>query len=384
MTEVYVAGVGQTKFGELWDRSLRDMMTEAGIAAINDSHLDKGSIGGIFVGNMSAGRYAGQEHLGALAADGLGLHVEASRYEGACASGSIAFRNALHAIKSGNMDAALVIGVEKMTDVKTPEAVMTLAAAGDQEWEASIGLTFASLYALIARRHMYEYGTTREQMAMVSVINHKNSIGNKYAQFPNPITIDDVMNSSVISSPLTVLDCSPITDGAAAIMLVSEKFKKNIERPVKVLGSGQASDTLALHDRQSLTEILVTKLASKKALEQAKLKIRDINFAEVHDCFSINEIVAIEDLGFCKKGEGGKFVESGEISLSGSIPINTTGGLKAIGHPVGATGVRQLVDVTRQLRGDSHNQLKDAKYGMNLNIGGSGATAVVNILGVDE
>ena len=384
MTNAYVAGVGQTKFGELWDKSLRDMITEAGIAAIRDSGIDKKNIGGVFVGNMSAGRYAGQEHLGALAADCLGIHAEASRYEGACASGSIAFRNAYRAVKSGHMDAALVIGAEKMTDVKTPEAVMTLAAAGDQEWEASIGLTFASLYALMARRHMHEYGTTREQMALVSVNNHKNAVGNKYAQFPNKISVDDVLKSSVISSPLTVLDCSPISDGAAAALIVSDKIKREFEKPVAILGSGQASDTLALHDRNSLTELYVTKHASKKALDEAGLKIGDINFLEVHDCFSINEIIAIEDLGLCEKGRGGKFVESGAISLDGSIPINTTGGLKAIGHPVGATGVRQIADIIRQLRGDSHNQLKGVKYGMNLNIGGSGATAVVNIFGEEQ
>ncbi len=384
MTNAYVTGVGQTKFGELWDKSLRDLMAEAGIAAVRDSGIDKNSIGGVFVGNMSGGRYAGQEHLGALAADCLGIHAEASRYEGACASGSIAFRNAYRAVKSGYMNAALVIGVEKMTDVKTPEAVMTLAAAGDQEWEASIGLTFASLYAMMARRHMHEYGTTREQMAMVSVNNHKNAVGNKYAQFPNNISVDDVLKSSMISSPLTVLDCSPVTDGAAAVVIVSDKMKKEFEKPVRVSGSGQASDALALHDRSSLTEILATKMASKRALDEAGLKITDINFIEVHDCFSINEIVAMEDLGFCMKGEGGKFVESGAISLDGSIPVNTTGGLKAIGHPVGATGVRQIVDIVRQLRGDSHNQLRGIEYGMNLNIGGSGATAVVNIFGDGE
>lgn len=383
MTDVYVAGVGQTKFGELWDTSLRQIIFEAGAGAIKDSHIDKGLVNGVFVGNMSAGRYAGQEHLGALAADMLGIHAEASRYEGACASGSIAFRNAVLAIKSGHMDAALVIGAEKMTDVRTPDAVLTLAAAGDEEWEASSGITFASLYALIARRHMYEFGTTRGQLAMVSVNNHKNAVGNEYAQFQNAITVDDVLKSAVISTPLNVLDCSPITDGAAALLLVSEKLAKSAGSAVKVVASGQASDSLALHDRSSLTEMLSTKLASKKAFEQAGLAPKDINFAEVHDCFSINEIVAIEDLGFCKKGDGGKAVERGEIALTGAIPINTTGGLKAIGHPVGATGVRQLVDITKQLRGDSHNQLKGVKYGLNLNIGGSGATAVVNILGVE-
>ena len=383
MTNVYVAGVSQTKFGELWGMSLRQIMFEAGAGAIANSNLDKDCIGGVFVGNMSGGRYVGQEHLGALAADMLGINAEASRYEGACASGSIAFRNAYISIKSGQMDAALVIGAEKMTDVKTSEAVLTLAAAGDQEWEAASGITFASLYALIAKRHMHEFGTTREHLAMVSVNNHKNAVGNKYAQFPNEITVSDVLKSSVISTPLNVLDCSPITDGGAAMLLVSERLARASGISVRVVASGQASDSLALHDRMSLTEMLSTKLAAKKAFEQAGLKPRDIGFAEVHDCFSINEIIAIEDLGFCKKGDGGKAVERGDISLGGQIPINTTGGLKAIGHPVGATGVRQLVDITRQLRGDSHNQLKGVKYGLNLNIGGSGATAVVNILGVE-
>ncbi|MDI6721132.1 MAG: thiolase domain-containing protein [Candidatus Aenigmarchaeota archaeon] len=376
----YVTGCSQTKFGELWDKSVRDLIAEAGIMALKDSEITKENIEGVFVGNMSAGRYAGQEHLGALAADCLGLNVAASRYEGACASGSIAFRNAYLAIKSGDIDAALVIGVEKMTDVKTQDAVLTLAAAGDQEWEASIGLTFASLYALIARRHMHEFGTTREQLALVSVNNHKNASGNKYAQFSNAITVDDVKRSPMVSSPLTVLDCSPITDGAAALVLVSDKLKGSAENHVRVVSSAQASDTIALHDRASLTEIRTTKLAAKNALERANLKINDIDFIELHDCFSINEIISIEDLGFCKKGDGGKFVETGEIAIGGSIPVNTTGGLKAIGHPVGATGVRQLVDITKQLRGDSCNQLKGVKYGMNLNIGGSGATAVVNIL----
>ncbi|MEM7819506.1 MAG: thiolase domain-containing protein [Candidatus Aenigmatarchaeota archaeon] len=382
MRNVAIVGVGQTKFGEFWEKSLKDLIIEAGNSAINDAKIDKKQIQALYIGNMSAGRFIGQEHIGALAADYLNLNpISATRCEGACASGSLAFREAYFSIASGKYDVVLAIGAEKMTDIRTSEGVATLATAGDQEYEASIGLTFAGLYALMARRHMYEFGTTQEQLALVSVNNHKNAIGNKYAQFQNEITVDDVLKSSLIAEPLHLLDCSPISDGAAAILLVSEEMAKKFEKPIWVLGSGQASDTLALHDRKSITEMLATKKASKEAFDQAGLTPKNIDLIEVHDCFSINEIICIEDLGFCKKGEGGKFVEEGKIRIDGEIPTNTTGGLKAIGHPVGATGIRQIIDIVRQLRGESHNQIKGAKFGLNLNIGGSGSTAVVNIFG---
>ena len=382
MRNVAVVGVGQTTFGEHWDKSLRDLIVEAGNAAINDSGVERKSIQSLFIGSMSSGRYAGQEHLGALAADSLRLTpIPATRFEGACASGSLAFRNAYIDVASGQHDCAIVLGVEKMTDVKGPEAITSLAAAGDQEWEAAIGLTFAGLYALMARKHMHDFGTTREQMAMVSVNNHKNGVANKYAQFQMPITVQDVLKSSLVADPLRLLDCSPLTDGAAAIVLMSEEKAKRIANPVWILGSGQGSDTLALHDRASFTEMPATVVAAKEALKGADVKISDMSLLEVHDCFSINELIALEDLGFCRKGEGGKFVESGKIAIGGEIPVNTTGGLKAGGHPVGATGVRQIIDIVRQLRGDSCNQLKNPEYGMNLNVGGSGATAVINIFG---
>jgi acetyl-CoA C-acetyltransferase len=381
MRNVAIVGVAQTKFGELWDKSLKDLIGEVGSSAIKDAKIDRKSIQALYIGNMSAGRLIGQEHVGALAADLLGLRVPAARYEAACASGSVAFQNTYLAIASGKYDAAIVLGAEKMCDVKTEETVATLATAGDQEWEASIGLTFAGLYALMARKHMHDFGTTQEQLAMVSVNNHKNGVGNKYAQFQNEITIEDVLKSSPIAEPLHLLDCSPISDGAAALVLVSEDLAKQFEKPVWILGTGCGTDTLALHDRKSITELLATKIAAKQAFEQAKLSLKDISLVEVHDCFSINEIICLEDLGFCEKGKGGKFIEDGNIALSGSIPTNTTGGLKAIGHPVGATGVRQLCDIAKQLRGDSHNQISGAKFGLNLNIGGSGATACVNILG---
>jgi len=382
MRNVAIVGVSQTKFGEHWDKSLRDLIVEAGNAAINDSGVERKSIQSLFIGSMSSGRYAGQEHLGALAADSLRLTpIPATRFEGACASGSLAFRNAYIDVASGQHDCAIVLGVEKMTDVKGPEAITSLAAAGDQEWEAAIGLTFAGLYALMARKHMHDFGTTREQMAMVSVNNHKNGVANKYAQFQMPITVQDVLKSSLVADPLRLLDCSPLTDGAAAIVLMSEEKAKRIANPVWILGSGQGSDTLALHDRASFTEMPATVVAAKEALKGADVKISDMSLLEVHDCFSINELIALEDLGFCRKGEGGKFVESGKIAIGGEIPVNTTGGLKAGGHPVGATGVRQIIDIVRQLRGDSCNQLKNPEYGMNLNVGGSGATAVINIFG---
>ena len=382
MRNVAIVGVSQTKFGEHWDKSLRDLIVEAGNAAINDSGVERKSIQSLFIGSMSSGRYAGQEHLGALAADSLRLTpIPATRFEGACASGSLAFRNAYIDVASGRHDCAIVIGAEKMTDVKGPEAITSLAAAGDQEWEAAIGLTFGGLYALIARKHMHDFGTTSEQMAMVSVNNHKNGMTNKYAQFQTPITVQDVLKSSLVADPLRLLDCSPITDGAAALILMSENKARKMANPVWVLGSGQGSDTLALHDRMSFTEMPATKVAAKEALNEAGVKINDMSLLEIHDCFSINELIALEDLGFCKKGAGGKFVETGKISIDGEIPVNTTGGLKAGGHPVGATGVRQIIDIVRQLRGDSCNQLKNPEYGMNLNVGGSGATAVVNVFG---
>ncbi len=380
---IAIIGIGQTYFGELWDQSLRDLMLEAGLNSIKDAQIDKSQINSLFVGNMSAGRFVGQEHVAALAADVLGINAPATRCEAACASGSVAFRAAYNSIASGESDISMAMGVEKMTDISGPSALTTLAAAGDQEWEAAIGLTFAGLYALIARCHMHEYGTTQEQMAMVSVANHDHGKNNPYAQFKNPITIQDVLNSSMVADPLHLLDCSPITDGSAAVILASEKVAKKYNNPIWILGTGQGADTVALHDRRSFTELLATKLASKQAFERAGMNQKNIDLLEVHDCFSINEIIALEDLGFCEKGKGGKFVETGAIKVGNELPTNTLGGLKATGHPVGATGIRQLCDVVKQLRGTAPNQVNGAKNGLNLNIGGSGATAVVNILGTE-
>lgn len=383
MRNVAVVGSYQTKFGELWDRSIRSLAVEAGLGAINDAKIEKEKVQALYVGNMSAGRFVGQEHLGALVADNIGLgSISATRCEAACASGSVAFRDAYFAVASGAIDVALVVGVEKMTDVSGSGALTTLAAAGDQEWEASIGLTFAGLYALMARKHMNDFGTTREQMAQVAVTNHKNGLKNKKAQFQMKITLEDALTSTMIADPLRLFDCSPITDGAAAVLIASEGIAKHLDvEPVYVLGTGQGSDTIALHDRKTYTQLLSTKTAAKQAYEMAGLRANDINVAEVHDCFTINEIIALEDLGFVEKGKGGKFVENGEIDINGEVPTNTCGGLKVCGHPVGATGVRQVAEIVQLLQGRCYNPISGVRYGLNLNIGGSGATAVVNIFG---
>jgi acetyl-CoA C-acetyltransferase len=383
MKRVAVVGAGCTKFDEHWEKSLRDLSTEAGALALKDAKLEGKDIQALYIGNMSAGRFIGQEHLAALTADHAGLTpIPATRCEAACASGALAFRKACMAIQSGEYDIVVAAGAEKMTDIKGTSAISTLMGAGDQEWESAIGLTFVGLYALITRAHMEKFNTTREQLAMVSVNNHRNGMLNPLAQFRKEISVQDVLKSPMIADPLRLLDCSPITDGGAAVILVSEDLAKSFDNPVWLLGSGQASDTLALHDRASLTEMLATRVAAKKAYEQAGLGPDKIDIAEVHDCFSINEILAIEDLGFCEKGQGGKFVEEGKISRDGEKPINTTGGLKSVGHPVGATGIRQIVDLARQLRGQAGQlQVKGTNTGLALNIGGSGATAVVNILG---
>jgi acetyl-CoA C-acetyltransferase len=383
MKRVAVVGIGQTKFDEHWEMSLRQLSTEAGAKALMDAKISGKDIQALYIGNMSAGRFVGQDHLGALAVDEAGLNpIPATRVEAACASGALAFRNACFSIMSGQHDIVMAAGAEKMTDIKGTDAIATLMGAGDQEWESSIGLTFTGLYALMARAHMKQYGTTQEQLALVSVNNHRNGSKNPLAQHPYEVTVDQVMKSSMIADPLRLLDCSPITDGAAAIILVSEKVAKNFENPIWLLGTGQASDTLALHDRKSLTEMMATKVAARKAYTQSGLTPEGIDMAEVHDCFSINEIMAIEDLGFVEKGKGGRFVEQGKITRNGEKPVNTTGGLKSIGHPVGATGIRQIVDIAKQLRGQAGPlQVKSARTGLALNIGGSGATAVVNIFG---
>ncbi|VVB66288.1 3-ketoacyl-CoA thiolase [Candidatus Gugararchaeum adminiculabundum] len=382
MRRVAIIGVGMSKFGEVWERGFRELVAEAGLRAIEDAKVQGEEIDALFGGTMAAGRLIGQEHIAALIADYMGINpTAATRVEDACASGGVALRTGMMAVASGLHDMVVVGGVEKMTDVAVGDATSALGGAGDQEWELFMGATFPSLYAFIAQRHMKDYGTTEEQMAAVAVKNHANASKNKYAQYQNEITIEQVMKSKVIASPLKLFDCSPITDGAAAVVLCPlDKAKKYTDTPIEIIGTGQASDTIALHSRESFTTLKATKIAAKKAYDMAKVGPKDIKVAEVHDCFTIAELLAIEDLGFFKKGEGGKATANGETALNSKISINTSGGLKGCGHPVGATGVKQAVEIAWQLRGDAGaRQVSGAEYGLTQNVGGSGATAVVHI-----
>jgi acetyl-CoA C-acetyltransferase len=385
MKDVAVIGVGMTKFGELWDKSFRQLIAEAGAKAILDSGIEGKEIDAMYVGSMSSGRFVGQEHVGALVADASGFsnaHIPATRIESACASGGLAIRQGYLSIASGINDIVVVGGMEKMNDVVGASATETLATAADQEWEAFFGATFPGLYAMIATKHMHDYGTTKEQLAQVAVKNHMNGSLNPYAQYQREVTLEQVIKASMVAYPLGLLDCSPVTDGSAAVVLCSvDKAKDYKDKPVKIIGSGQASDSLALHARREICTLDATVHASKMAYKQAHITPKDIDLAEVHDCFTIAEICAIEDLGFVKKGEGGKAIDNKITTLDGSLPINTSGGLKAKGHPVGATGVAQLVEVVLQLRGDAEKrQVKDARIGLAHNVGGSGASCTVNIL----
>ena len=371
-----------TKFGERWEQGFRDLVVEAGVKALTDAGISGDKIDAGYVGTMASGRLVGQEHIGGLIADYMGLNpVPITRVEGACASGSLALRQGFIDVASGMHDIVVVGGVEKMTDLGVNTVSDILGGAGDQEWELFLGATFPGIYALMARRHMLEYGTTEEMMASVSVKNHFHGAKNQYAQFPRELTMEQVMSSKMIADPLKVLDCSPITDGAAGIVLapmeIAESFTK---KPIEILTSAQGSDTIALHSRQTLTGLKAAQVAAKKAYERTKLTPKDIDFAEVHDCFTIAEIMAIEDLGFFPKGEGGRAGMEGKTRLGGEIPINTSGGLKSCGHPVGATGIKQAVEITWQLRGEAGDrQVKDPHIGLSHNVGGSGATAVVHI-----
>jgi len=385
MRDVAVIGIGLTKFGELWDKSFRQLIAEAGSKAILDAKIEGKDIDAMYVGSMSSGRFVDQEHIGALVAEVSGfssLHIPSTRVEGACASGGLAVREGYLSVASGMNDVVVVGGIEKMNDVGGGEATEILATASDQEWEAFFGVTFPGIYAMIATRHMHDYGTTKEELAQVAVKNHANGALNPYAQYQSSISLEAVLKATTVAYPLGLMDCSPVSDGAASIVLcAAEKAKKYTDKPVKIIASGQASDTLALHGRRDICTLDATVYAAKMAYKQAGISSKDIDFAEVHDCFTIAEICAIEDLGFVEKGKGGQAITNHITTLDGQIPINTSGGLKAKGHPVGATGVAQIVELALQLRGEAgKRQVKDAKQGLAHNVGGSGATCVVHIL----
>lgn len=384
MKEIAVIGIGITKFGELWEKSLRDIAVESVLNCLDDAGTDR--MDSINIGCMSSGLFNGQEHLASLIADYTGrAGIPASRVESACASGGLAVRNASLEIAAGVSDYALAVGVEKMTDVDMGKATYALATAADQDYEAFHGITFPGLYAMLARAHMERYGTTREQLAQVSVKSHYNGSMNPNAQFPFAITQDTVLNSTMIADPLRLMDCSPVSDGAAAVLLTTvENAKKLKKHPLVVIsGFGSAADSLALAQRNSLTELQAVNISANKALKMAEKTINDIDFAEVHDCFSIAEIIVLESMGFFDPGKGGQATIEGYTALDGKLPVNPSGGLKSKGHPVGATGVAQIHEAVSQLRGTcDKRQIKGVKTGITQNMGGSGGSSVCHILEV--
>jgi acetyl-CoA C-acetyltransferase len=380
---VSIVSAGLSKFGKHEGLYAREIFAQAAKETFDRCpKLDpKRDIKAMFVGQMGES-YEHQGHMGATMADWAGLlNIPATRTEAACASSGAALQSGIYAVLSGLADVVLVGGVEKMTHRSTAEVTEYLAMASDYPFEQWHGITFPGLFGLMATAHMHQYGTTEKQMAAVAVKNHYHGSLNPKAQMQKEITIENVLTSRVIAWPLKLYDCSLITDGASCVILTRpELAKKYTDQSVYVIGSGQASDTMGLYERKSLTSLLSAKLAAKTAYEMAAVKPEDVNVAEVHDCFTIAELMAYEDLGFCPAGEGGKLVESGETRLGGRIPVNTSGGLKAKGHPVGATGTAQACEIYLQLTSQANKrQVKAAKVGLTHNVGGSGATATVHV-----
>lgn len=377
-----IIGYYCTRFGELWESSLFDLVEEAIFGAIRNSEIDIKKIDAIFFGNMLAGILENNLHSSSRIAEIIGINIPITRVESACASGGVAFNLANQYIESGRGETVLAIGAEKMTDYSPEEVVKALSSAASGE-EQEAGLTFPGVYGLMAQYYLSKYNYTEEDLAYVSVKNHYHGTLNSKAQFRKKITVDDVLKSPYVAKPLKILDSSAISDGAAAIVLTSNKKLIKKSKSVTVLATEVATDTISLKKRKSLDAILSTELAANMAFKKAGLKRKDIDVLEVHDCFSIAEILAMEDLGFWKKGEGGKEIKK-LLTMFGSNNrpiVNTSGGLKAAGHPVGATGIKQIGEIYLQLTNQAENrQLKNARYGLAHNVGGSGGTAVVTIL----
>jgi acetyl-CoA C-acetyltransferase len=381
MREVAVIGVGMNRWGELWESSHRQIWMEAALEAIDDADVDH--VDAIYVGSMSSGLFVGQEHLGALLADQLGMGpIPGTRIESACASGGLAFRHACMAVASGEHEIVLASGVEKMTDVDGAAATYALSTAADQEYECYQGVTFPGLYAMMARAHMHVHGTTRRQLADVAVKNHRHGSNNPLAQFPQLVTAEQVESSVLVADPLRILDCSPITDGAAAALVAPVELARQVKKHpvVRVAASAHATDTLALCEREDLTWLASTERAARRAYQQAGIGADDLSFCEVHDCFTIAEIMVLEAIGLAPRGCGGSAASSGLSALGGKCPVNVSGGLKSKGHPVGATGVAQVREAVLQLRGAAgERQVQDARLGLTQNMGGTGASSVVHI-----
>lgn len=382
MREVAIIGIGQTRVEEQWDQSLRVLAGNAVLAALENSRLP--AVDGIFVGNMMAGSASRQQHLGSYIADWVGMrYAEALRVEAACSSGAAAFRAALMAVASGDIDTAIAVGVEKMTDSPGGEITAQLATAADADWEGDMGLSFVALNALIMRRYLHEYGWKHSDLAGFSVNAHANGTHNPYARFQEPITEAQFNKATMIADPINLLDSSPMGDGAAAAVLVPVEMLNRLPGVpvIKVVGSGAATDTIAVHGRSDPLWLKAAEISVKQAYSQAGVKPQDIDLFEAHDAFTIMAALSLEACGFAERGQGPRLALDGEISPTGRVPIATRGGLKARGHPVGATGMYQIVEVVQQLRGEAFgSQVPNARIGMTQNIGGSGSNIITHIL----
>ncbi|MCY3411033.1 MAG: thiolase domain-containing protein [Candidatus Heimdallarchaeota archaeon] len=381
-----IIGAGVTRFGSRTETSYRELLAEAASLAFDSMDaITPSEIDGLYIAAGQPELLVGQAHVGNLATQMLGIEPRmVSRVEMACASGATAVRQANAAIQSGMADVVLVLGIEKMTH-NMKAASQGLCLVPDVVFDSLQGVSAYSGFALTAQKHMEKYGTTREQLAAVAVKNHANAARNDKAQFHSmgEISLEKVLTSRMVADPLTLFDCSPISDGAAALLLTSENLSsKYTDQPISIIGSGESIEkSIGVSNLPSLTEWPALQRAASQAFSQAGIQAKDIDVAEIHDCFSIAEIIEYEELGFVAKGKGGQFIEDGESSLDGSLPVNPSGGLKGKGHPIGATGVAQLVELTEQLRGNSGSrQISDAEIGLAHNLGGFAAHHVVHIL----
>lgn len=378
-----IIGIGETKMGRYPDRTLHEMVAEAAGKAIEDAGIDKSELEAVFVGNFNGAALNGQNHMGALVTETLGLgNIPAVRTEAACASGSLAFRMGLLSILSGIHKVVLVGGVEKMCHQSTGTVTAAVASAMDFLNEAALGLTFPASFAMVANRYFHEYRNIKKEMAMCAVQAHGNALLNPNAQMPRELTLEKVLAAEPIAEPLSIFDCSLVTDGAAFVVLCASDIAPSLckKRIVDVVGSGHAGDTLTLAGKQSITSFSATKLAAAQAYGQAGLTPDHVNFAEVHDCFTITQIINTEDLGFFQPGKGADAVAAGYTARDGMKPINVSGGLKAKGHPIGATGISQIYEVVTQIREEAGpRQLTNADIGLTHNMGGTGGTCLVHL-----
>ena len=385
MRKVAILGIGQTKIDEHWDKSLREIGGEAAFAAMQDAGMEK--VDALFVGNMLSPLVSAQNQLGTFFADWIGLwHQESVKVEAACASGAAALRAGLMAVAAGEIDSALVIGVEKMTDKAGHDVTAALATAADADYEVEQGVSFAGINALVMRRYMHEFGWKHADFAPFSINAHANAMHNPFARLHQRINVDQFEKSSMVATPINLLDASPIGDGAAAVIIVpAERVASVNGRPrVTVAGSASATDSIAVHSRKDPLFLSAAYLSSRRAYEMANVEPKDIDVFELHDAFSIMSALSLEACGFAERGQGVRLGLDNEISPNGRLPLCTRGGLKARGHPVGATGVYQIVEIVQQLRGEcGETQVDGAKIGMAQNIGGSGATILTHILMVE-